>query len=33
VPFELRSQGPLTLSMSNIYFEANVAQSANIKCE
>jgi len=33
VPFELHSKGVLTLSMSNIHFEANTAKSANVQCE
>jgi beta-glucosidase len=33
IPFELRSGGPLALSISNIYFKENAATSASIKCE
>jgi len=32
-PLSLRSEGVLTLSMSNIYFETSAAKSANIQCE
>lgn len=33
VPFELRSKGALTLSMSNIYFEVDANSSANMQCK
>ncbi len=33
VPAELRSKGALSLSVSNIHFEANAAKSANMQCE
>ncbi|MEW6990155.1 exo 1,3/1,4-beta-D-glucan glucohydrolase [Colwelliaceae bacterium 6441] len=33
VPFALHSKGKLALSISNIHFEANVAESASIQCQ
>jgi beta-glucosidase len=33
VPVELRSQGVISLSVSNIYFEANAAKSADVHCD
>jgi beta-glucosidase len=33
VPVALRSKGALSLSVSNIHFEANAAKSANVQCE
>ena len=33
VPTEIRSKGPLSLSISHIYFEENTADSANISCQ
>lgn len=33
IPAEIRSKGELSLSVSNIHFEANAEKSANIQCE
>jgi beta-glucosidase len=33
VPAELRSKGALSLSISNIHFEANAARSADVQCQ
>jgi len=33
VPVELRSKGVISLSVSNIHFEANAAKSANVRCD